>query len=102
MVCLHFRFCIHGDLVAPCPEGHFCPEGTSVDWQPCPPGTYNNGTGLWLVDQCITCTGGHFCDSYGASEPAGLCVAGHYCEYGMDRADPTGNGTCAGTIVEPR
>jgi hypothetical protein len=24
------------------------------------------------------------------------CLAGYFCEYGVDRADPGGNGTCVG------
>ena len=32
------RYCIHGDLVTICPEGYYCPAGTGVDWQQCPPG----------------------------------------------------------------
>ena len=84
-----------------CPPGNYCPEGTGIDWQMCPPGTYNNNTGLSQKSQCKPCTGGSYCDDHGAINPKGLCAAGYYCEYGSDRIDPTGgnytveiNGTC--------
>lgn len=31
-----------------------------------------------------------YCDQMGASSPTGQCLAGYYCEYGVDRNDPTG------------
>lgn len=43
------------------------------------------------MDQCKDCIGGSFCDMYGASAPTGLCDAGYYCQYGVDRARPTGS-----------
>lgn len=84
-----------------CPEGYYCPEGTAFDWQPCPIGTFNNETGLAREDQCKPCLGGYYCDDYAATEPEGLCDPGYFCEYGSDRARPTGgnatveiNGVC--------
>lgn len=87
----HFRYCLHGDLVTPCPEGHYCPDGTGNNWQQCPPGTYNNETGLQAISDCKQCPGGFYCQDHGLDEPSGQCDPGYYCEYGVDRARPTGN-----------
>lgn len=44
-----------------------------------------------------------FCDQLGASSPTGQCLAGYYCEYGVDRNNPTGGnrtlvgGACVAT-----
>ena len=96
-----FRYCTNGDLVALCPEGHYCPAGTGSNWQPCPPGSYNNNTGLSSSAECSPCPGGYYCNQYGLSEPSGPCDPGYYCEFGVDRARPTAtvnitsiNGTC--------
>ena len=85
----------------PCPDGHFCPDGTGINWLPCPLGTYNNETGLGSLTECKPCPGGEYCMFTGASNPTGACDGGYYCEYGLDRARPTGgynatiiNGTC--------
>ena len=85
----------------PCPEGYYCEAGTGLDWQTCPPGTYNNQTGLTAGDECKPCPGGYYCDDYAAENPKAPCDPGYYCEYGMDRARPTGgentttvNGSC--------
>ena len=94
-----------------CPEGYYCPEGTGVDWQQCPPGTYNNETGLQELSECKPCPGGYYCEDYALVEPSGECTEGYYCEFGVDRAEPTGvnaslvtdfSGTCqlSGTSVE--
>ncbi len=87
--------------MAMCPQGYYCPAGTGFNWQECPPGTYNNDTGLGAMSECKACPGGWYCDHYAASEPTGKCDPGYYCEYGMDRVVPTGmdnitdvNGTC--------
>ena len=81
--------------------GYYCPAGTGNDWQACPPGTFNNQTGLNAQSECRPCNGGYFCNAYGLSVPAGQCDPGYYCEFGLDRAQPTGgnatneiNGTC--------
>lgn len=66
-------------------------------------GTYNNETGLSQESQCKPCPGGMFCDQLGASSPTGQCLAGYYCEYGVDRNNPTGGnrtlvgGACVAT-----
>ena len=44
----------HPDLQAGydnCPAGYFCPEGTGLDWVPCPAGTYSDQENLYKV--CI-------------------------------------------------
>jgi hypothetical protein len=91
------RYCNNGDLVDRCPTGHYCVAGTGLDWQQCPSGTYNNQTGLTALDECKPCPGGEYCNSYGLVEPAGPCDAGYYCEYGVDRAQPTGNDNVTST-----
>lgn len=91
-----FRYCQQGSVIGQCPIGHYCPAGTGFDWQQCPVGTYNNETGLTSSAECSPCPGGRYCDSLGMSTSSGACLAGYFCEYGVDRADPGGNGTCVG------
>lgn len=45
----------------PCPKGYYCPEGTGLDWQACPRGTYSDVQGLYLESQCKPCTAGKYC-----------------------------------------
>ncbi len=40
-----------------CPMGHFCPLGTQVP-EPCPPGTFSNGTGNMADTDCRLCVEG--------------------------------------------
>ena len=68
--------------------GYYCPLGTDFNWQQCPPGTYNNDTGLQQESDCKSCIGGKHCSSYAAVEPTGDCDEGHYCEFGVDRPQP--------------
>lgn len=65
-----------GDDANICPEGHYCMLGTDAP-EPCPRGTYNNGTGLQNVGQCIDCPAGMYCDQYGLVNPAGYCDEGY-------------------------
>jgi hypothetical protein len=58
-----------------CPVGHYCPQGTG-DPQPCPKGSYNNGTGLEKEADCLICTAGHYCGSVGLTQTSGLCDPG--------------------------
>ena len=94
------RYCLGGDLITECPEGYYCPAGTGVDWQPCPVGTFSNQTGLSQDSQCLPCTGGQYCGQLALTAPSAPCDSGYYCEYGLDRAQPSGsnatlvNGTC--------
>ena len=94
-------YCSAGNVVTQCPKGHYCPAGTGFDWEPCPPGTYNNQTGLAELSECKTCPGGWYCEDWALEDPSGECSPGFYCEYGIDRSEPTGgneteivNGTC--------
>lgn len=41
-------------------------------------------------------TGGSFCGTPGASQPDGECLAGYYCETGVDTATPTDSGAHKG------
>ena len=58
-----------------CPPGHYCPVGTAGP-EPCPKGTYNNGTGLEAEADCTLCPAGQYCHQVGMSVPAGLCDQG--------------------------
>ena len=53
-----------------------------LDWQSCPAGTYNAGTGLTQLSDCTDCDGGKYCDTTGLDAPAGDCDAGYYCQTG--------------------
>ena len=57
-----YRYCGGGYIIAPCPQGYYCPEGTEDNWQQCPPGTYNNDTGLANIEECKPCPPGKYCD----------------------------------------
>ncbi|XP_071505048.1 uncharacterized protein [Diadema antillarum] len=101
-ICPEGWYCVLGNLIGPCPEGYYCPTGTGIDWQPCPRGTYNNETGLADILQCRQCPGGYYCGEMAQTDYITLCDPGHFCEYGVDRADPNGNnnstlvnGSCA-------
>ncbi len=40
------------------------------------------------VEQCRDCDGGFYCDVEAATNVSGVCMAGYYCESGIDRANP--------------
>ena len=67
----------------PCPEGHFCPNGTSYPL-PCPCGSYNPTTGQ---SECAECPVGFYCPENSTDYSTTDCLAGHYCPAG----------TCHGT-----
>ena len=49
-----------------CPKGYYCPVNTTSQYTyPCPPGTFNNITNLEMENQCLACTAGSYCASYG-------------------------------------
>ena len=85
--------------VLPCPEGHFCPQGTGTNWMRCPLGTYSNATGLQSVFECVPCDAGMFCGTTGLTQPTGLCSAGHYCTQGNYQSDPTTNLTTVSELI---
>ena len=74
-----------------CTPGSYCEQGTGTPVG-CPPGTFSNFTNLvgpgpisessGLTNQCLSCTGGMFCDVSGETEPAGNCSAKYYCPEG--------------------
>jgi hypothetical protein len=63
-----------------CTIGNYCPNGTTTPQQ-CPPGSYNPSTGRQTESQCLNCTGGYYCGTYGmTSVPNGnRCTAGKLC-----------------------
>lgn len=72
-----------------CIEGHYCPVGTRYAEQfKCPPGTFNNRTGMDEELDCRTCTGGMVCDEWGLVTPYKLCGAGYFCREGANSTTP--------------
>ena len=83
----------HGPVVnyalTECIEGHFCPESTKYATQhKCPPGTFNNRTGMDDLGDCLSCTGRHVCDEYGLARPNRVCSAGYFCREGANMTTP--------------
>ena len=72
-----------------CVEGHYCPNGTryAVEFK-CPPGTFNNRTGMEEKADCLPCTGGYVCDEWGLVRPNRLCGAGYFCREGANSTTP--------------
>lgn len=62
-----------------CPDGHYCPAGSSAPI-PCDPGTFRTGPGATVATECLDCTAGNYCESFGAIAVTGLCQKGYYCE----------------------
>jgi hypothetical protein len=91
--CTPGHYCVTGLIPDPCPAGFYCPEGTGVVWQSCPPGTFSTMTSLWHVDNCTQCTGGHYCSQPNATTVTGPCQAGYYCTSGSDTPAPDVNNT---------
>lgn len=56
--------CFIGADADTCPAGSYCPVGTDSPLL-CPEGTYNPNTGQQMLDHCINCTGGYFCNETG-------------------------------------
>ncbi|XP_062603182.1 uncharacterized protein LOC134264959 [Saccostrea cucullata] len=61
-----------------CPEGYYCPVGTTNP-VPCPKGSYSNSTGLQGEVDCILCPAGSYCEQTAMTTTSGLCDAGYYC-----------------------
>ena len=70
-----------------CPLGYYCPTGTGAP-NACPPGTFNNDTGISDVAQCQTCLEGYYCEQFGLAWPTGLCEPGYYCAGGSNTSRP--------------
>ena len=71
-------YCSHGvQNPQPCPEGHYCPNGTQYATQyGCPNGTYSDKMNLASADECTSCPGGMYCGEEGLTAPSGPCQAG--------------------------
>ena len=55
----------------------YCPNGTRyANEHKCPRGTYNNKTGLQMVDQCTPCAAGFYCDEEGQTTFTKKCSPG--------------------------
>ena len=94
-------FCANGAIVSACPMGFYCPQGTtSVNFKPCPRGTYSDVSGLSSVDQCKPCSKGMYCSELNATAVTGSCDPGYYCVSGVDRPNPVNTtGSCNGSQV---
>ena len=72
-----------------CIEGHYCPGGTRYAEEfKCPPGTFNNRTGMDEKSDCLPCTGGFACDEWGLVKPNRLCGEGYFCREGANTTTP--------------
>ncbi|PIK41162.1 hypothetical protein BSL78_21986 [Apostichopus japonicus] len=91
-----------GDDADECPVGHYCPQGTAQP-QACPPGTYSPSVRRQAVEECLNCTAGRYCPTFGMNATGDLCSAGYYCESGADIAEfvpcPQGHYCPMGTDV---
>ncbi|KAF6119825.1 hypothetical protein HJG60_010211 [Phyllostomus discolor] len=72
----------HLEEGGPCPQGHFCPRGTSLP-QPCPAGSYNNLTGQ---ASCFPCPAGYYCPEAITTYSGHPCPSGFYCPRGTKYA----------------
>ena len=48
-----------------------------------------DATGGMSALDCLICTAGSYCQSYGLYEPTGLCDIGYYCPGGQDTPTPS-------------
>ena len=72
---------ITADGAGVCPQGFYCPEGTS-NAIPCPVGTFRPDILGISLGSCFKCPRGSFCNDTGLVSPSGLCSAGYYCDGG--------------------
>lgn len=81
------KMCPEYNMTEPinCKPGFYCPGGHE---QPCPPGTYNNRTGLSVDGACMDCIQGMFCPGLGNENPYGFCKEGYYCQGGAASMAP--------------
>ncbi|XP_053729819.1 SCO-spondin isoform X1 [Synchiropus splendidus] len=89
---------------ARCPQGFFCPVGTSRP-HPCPEGTYGSRPALSDQSECTPCGGGRYCSGVGLTGPSGDCQQRFYCREGATSATPidgsTGGLCPAGSYCPP-
>lgn len=71
-------FCPNPTTQTICPDGRFCPEGSSAP-SLCPAGTWTNGTGSTKSSDCIEPDNGQY---YPGDGTQNNCVAGNYCPKG--------------------
>ncbi|KAG9482440.1 hypothetical protein GDO78_011238 [Eleutherodactylus coqui] len=72
-----------------CPPGFYCPTGTLFPGQfPCPRGTYNLQRGSHLLEDCLPCDPGHYCDTPGQTQVSGLCSEGYFCAQSAKTSTP--------------
>lgn len=57
----------------------------------CSNGTFSNTTGLSDSSQCLPCTEGYYCETYGLTAPTGPCRAGRILGYHSATAPVTSN-----------
>ncbi|EGD79005.1 hypothetical protein PTSG_01976 [Salpingoeca rosetta] len=81
----------------PCPEGHYCPQGTDSNIPECPVGTYNNRTGLQAETDCTPCPPGLACTVTGLSDPDAPCAEGFWCGRGAFSTRPRTSSPLAAT-----
>ncbi|XP_069599133.1 uncharacterized protein K04H4.2-like [Ranitomeya imitator] len=86
-VCPAGKYCVPGMSPQPCPRGFYCPQRTSLDWKPCPPGSYSSDLGLSDASGCRLCDGGKYCPLYNSTTVNGDCAEGYYCISGAQRPD---------------
>lgn len=74
-----------------CPSGYYCPTASNNPREyPCPVGTYNPLEGLRVLEGCLECVEGSYCETPGLSGPTGLCSEGYYCGSGATTRAPVG------------
>lgn len=97
--CLRFP-CPRGSNICPAHPvtGFYCPKGSGLTWQPCPPGTYGQVPGLSSLTGCRACDGGKFCPGANATEAGGQCWEGFFCSRGSTRPNPEAGTEGTGTL----
>ena len=88
--CPSGNYCLQGAThPVSCPEGSYCPSNTTSATEfLCPVGTFSNRSSLSSIDECTSCTPGHYCETTGLITPTGLCNAGYFCGGGSAVATP--------------
>lgn len=75
------RYLYANQVGSVCTKGHYCGAGTSLP-TPCPPGTFNPVNGSKLLQECVPCSPGLYCEGYGNAAPTAPCRKGYYCAGG--------------------
>lgn len=83
-------YCLKSGVPIPCTKGYYCPAGTGHDLRACPRGTIGTQEQYLKLQDCQPCPAGKFCANEHATNYTGRCAAGHWCLYGVDRANPIG------------